>query len=265
VVAAELERELSARQIYERVLANRFQSSVQELALISADRVGREQPLRVHMLWRRYAEGSEEAGDGIVSRTLVRYLEPADLRGTGYLIINKSESPDDQFMYLRSLRRSRRINLRNQTVIGTDLSVEDIVPRELSDATYTRAPDESVDDVGCYVIDAVPVEDANSQYSRFRLYVEPEHYVPLRTRYWDHAGVEVKRLVAPVEKITEIDGVWVPLEARMQHLLDDSYTHLNVVLLTPNPKLPKSMFTQRQLEQRKLRLPDSFTRDAREF
>jgi len=261
----QLDAELSARAIYQRVLANRFHASVQELALVSADRAGREQPLRIQMLWRRYRGDSPESDDGIVSRTLIRYLEPADLRGTGYLIINKSDTPDDQFMYLRSLRRSRRINLRNQTVIGTDLSIEDIVPRELDDARYERVADAYEADTPCYVVDATPVEDANSQYSRFRLYVEPEHFVPVRTRYWDHAGVEVKQLVAPPERITEVDGVWIPVEARMQHLLDDSYTELRVMQLAPNPELPKSFFTQRQLEQRKLRLPASLTRNARAF
>ena len=127
-----LDPTLSARAIYERVLANRFQASAQELALVSADRSGRQQPLRVQMLWRRYEPGSPEADGDVLSRTLIRYLEPADLRGTGYLIINKTETPDDQFMYLRSLRRSRRINLRSQTVIGTDLSVEDGVSLILS-------------------------------------------------------------------------------------------------------------------------------------
>ncbi|MGH0032921.1 MAG: outer membrane lipoprotein-sorting protein [Myxococcota bacterium] len=260
-----LDPELTADAIYEKVLANRFHSSVQEIAMVSADALGREQPLRIQMLWRRYPEGTGDAKNGVQSRTLVRYLEPADLRGTGYLIVDKRDSPDDQFMYLSSLRRSRRINLRNETVIGTDLSVEDIVPREMDDATYERAPDEVYQDTPCYVVEATPVEDANSQYSRFQLTIEPEHFVPLRTRYWDHAGVEVKELVAPPAKITEIDGVWIPLEARMQHLVDGGYTSMDVVRLTPDPDLPKSLFTQRQLEQRKLRLPKKLTKNAREF
>jgi hypothetical protein len=147
-----LDPELSAETIYERVLANRFESSVQELSLISGDRTGREQPLRVQMLWRRYAEGSSEAGKGILSRTLIRYLEPADIRGTAYLVINKSATPNDQFMYLSSMRRTRRINLRSESIIGTDLSVEDIVPRELQDASYLRVPDEQVEGTPCYVV-----------------------------------------------------------------------------------------------------------------
>lgn len=261
----ELDPELSAETIYERVLANRFDSSVQELSLISGDRTGREQPLRVQMLWRRYADGTSEAGKGILSRTLIRYLEPADIRGTAYLVINKSAAPNDQFIYLSSMRRTRRINLRSESIIGTDLSVEDIVPRELEDASYLRVPDEVVDDTPCYVVEATPTEETDSQYQRFLLYIEPEHFVPLRTRYWNHAGVEVKELTAPPGAIREINGVWVPLEASMRHKLEGSYTDLRVVLLSPNPSIPRSLFTQRQLETRKLRLPPSLLRDAVRF
>lgn len=260
-----LDPELSADAIYARVLANRFESSVQELALVSGDRSGREQPLRVRMLWHRYDEGSAESRQGVLSRTLIRYLEPADIRGTGYLVINKSPAPDDQFMYLSSVRRTRRINLRNESIIGTDLSVEDILPRELEDATYLRAPDETVDDTPCYVVEATPLEETHSQYERFLLYIEPEHFIPLRTRHWDRSGVEVKELEAVRDSIREIRGVWLPLEASMTHKLEGSYTKLRIVELTPNPELGKSFFTQRQLEQRKLRLPREVSREAVRF
>jgi hypothetical protein len=246
-----LDPQLDADTLYERVLSNRFESSVQEVELISGDRIGREQGIRLQMLWRRYPEP-----DGsVLSRTLIRYLEPADVRGAGYLVINKQGQPDDQFVYLPSSRRTRRVSLRGETVIGTDLSVEDIVPRELEDASYRRAADDRVAGIPCYAIDATPAPERDSSYSRLRIYVEPEHYVPLRTRYWDRAGVEVKELRAEARTIRPVRGIWMPLEATMRHHLEDSYTRLRVLSLTPDPELPKPYFTQRQLETRRLRLP----------
>jgi hypothetical protein len=256
---------LSADAIYQRVLENRFDASVQELALVSGDRGGHEQALSLQMLWRRYPDASPEGEEGVQSRTLVRYLEPGDMRGAGYLIINKRDDPDDQFMYVKSLRRVRRVSLRNETVIGTDLSVEDIVPREMHDATYARFADGAVQGRSCYVIEAIPRAEADSVYSKFLLYVETLHFVPIRTRYWDRGGVEIKRLDAEAESIREIDGIWVPLRASMRHLLDESWTRLRIELLSPNPDLPKHFFTQRQLQARKLRLPETVMQGARSF
>jgi hypothetical protein len=260
-----LDAALDADSIYERVLANRFDASVHEVVLTSGDRAGRVQLIELQMLWRRYEAAAEDDGNGVLSRSLVRYLEPGDVRGSGYLVINKRQGPDDQFMYMKSMRRIRRVNLSSETVIGTDLSLEDLVPRELDDARVSRAADDTVDGTPCYVIDARPVESVDSAYSRFSLYVEPVHFVPLRTRYFDRAGVEIKELRADARSIREIDGVWMPLEATMRQLQDQTYTKLKVRRLVPNPDLPKRYFSQRQLQARRFHLPDEVMAHAHVF
>ncbi len=249
------EAELTAREIYRRMLRNRFDSAVQELVLVSSDRAGNEQELRMQQLWKRYLEGSKSRGKGILARTIVRYLAPADLRNTGYLVINKRDQPSDQFIYLESQRRVRRINLRNQTVVGTDLAVEDLVPRELDDADYQRAPDAEVGGTPCFVIEATPKPDMESVYSKFQAYIEKQHYVPIRVRYWDLKGVEIKELRSPVESIREIEGVFIPLRATVRHLLDETQTSVTVEVLVPNADLPDRYFTERQLQSKRLRLP----------
>jgi len=246
---------LSADAIYQRVLDNRFDASAQDIAILSGDRAGRTQAIQVKMLWRRYPEATEKGGDGVLSRTLVRYFEPFDLRNTGYLIINKADLPNDQFVYLESMRRVRRISLRSESVIGTDLSVEDIIPKEMDEARYERVADEEVEGTPCYVIDATPTPEAESAYSKLRLYIEGAHFVPLKTRYWDQVGVEVKELTVDPKNIREIEGVWIPLVSRMVQRVDESYTQLELERITPNPDLPKKFFTVRQLESSRLRLP----------
>lgn len=257
-----LDAALTADTIYERVLANRFTSSLSELAMHSGDRGGREQPIGLLLLWRRYGEATPEAAEGVLSRTLVRYTEPSDVRGTGYLVINKKDAPNDQFVYLESMRRTRRVNLRSTGIVGTDFSAEDIVPREMDDADYTRKPDSDVQGTPCYLIEAIPKPAADSQYSRFWIYVESAHYVPLRTRYWDAAGVEIKELLADPGSIREIEGIWLPTASVMRHLPNETYTRLRVVRLAPNPEIPEKFFTQRQLETRRMRLPDAVVEAA---
>jgi len=261
-VPTPLEPGLTADAIYQRALENRFRSAVQDLEIVSGDRAGREQPLRLLMLWKRYPEDTEEARNGVLSRTLVRYLEPADIRGTGYLVINKRDAPNDQFVYFSSMRRTRRINLRSEGVVGTDLSVEDIVPREMEEATYTRMPDERVGGEPCYVIEAIPVPDAHSQYTKLWIYVEGTHFVPLRTRYWDQGGLEIKELSAEQDSIRELGGIWLPIRATMRHLIQETYTELHVARLAPDPDLPKKFFTQRQLESRRMRLPKNLLEEV---
>jgi hypothetical protein len=256
---------LTAREIYSRVLDNRFDSSVQEYVLISTDRASNTQELRIRQMWKRYPEGTKSWEKGVLSRTVLRYLEPSDLRQTAYLIINNRDQPNDQFVYLKSQRRTRRLNLRNETIAGTDLSIEDLVPRELDDAEYTRAPDTEIDGTPCFVVEATPHAEMESNYSRFLLYVEKEHYVPIRIRYWDRKEVEIKEMRSPPASIRLIEHVWVPITATMRHLLEKTQTSMNIDVLVPNPVLPDRFFTERQLHSKRMRLPDDVMEKAQKL
>lgn len=239
---------LSGRDIYDRVLENRFTSVTQDATLSSADRAGREQVTKLRLHWKNYRDDNGDAPRGILSRTLVRYFHPFDIRHSGYLVIQNAGRRNDQFVYFPQRRKVLRVNLRTEAVFGTDFSFEDIVPREAQDATYRRLEDEYLDDVPVFVVEALPTPIADSEYSRFRMYIEKARYVPLRARYWDEAGVEVKELRVDRESISLFAGVWVPMRLTMRHLLHDSSTSLEVTHLEPNPDLPRATFSLPRLE-----------------
>lgn len=237
---------LTGEQIYERVSANRFRAYIQDVSLFSSDRGGSEQETRLTVTWENFRE--KPGSDGVLSKTVVRYTHPFEVRFSGYLIINNRDRVNDQFLYLASRRRIRRVNLRGENLFGTDFSFEDVVPRELEDSTYRRLPDRVVQGVATYVVEAIPRQSVDSEYSRFLLHVDRERFVPLENHYWDAAGVEVKRLRAERESIRDFDGVWMPLRISMQHLLHESETRLVVERVVPNPDLPPTTFDIRRLE-----------------
>lgn len=245
---------LTGRDIYQCVLDNRFESYVQSSLLVSGDRGGATQESRLRMTWRSFREdgdGDDGAGaepEGILSKSLVKYTEPFDLRYSGYLIVNNAGRPNDQFVYLASSRRIRRVNLRREAVFGTDFTFEDIVPREIEDGTYQRLPDTPVQGVSTYVVEVTPKDHAESEYSRFVIHVEKEHCVPLLTRYWDDRGVEVKELSVPAGSVEEQQGVWWPMELTMRNLQLETFTTLRVEELEGNAKLPRKTFDLRRLE-----------------
>lgn len=238
---------LTGKDIYERVLRNRFDAYIQTSSLVSGDRGGAEQQSRLRMTWKNFRE-NDEPTRGVLSKTLVKYTHPFDLRFSGYLIVNNHQRHNDQFVYLNSSRRIRRVNLRGEAVFGTDFTFEDVVPREVEDSTYRRLPDEAIDGIPCFVVEVTPLDHADSDYSRFVVYVEQKHYVPLRTRYWDDREIEVKELTADPASLREFDGVWVPMSTTMRNLQLDTYTSLHIEELEPDPKLRATDFDLRRLE-----------------
>ena len=239
----------SGREIYSRVLENRFESFRQMSRLSSGDRGGREQESRMSMSWQSFRDEEGQPNDGgVLSKTLVKYSHPFELRYSGYLVLSYRDRANDQFVYYPSRRRVVRVSLRSEAVFGTDFSFEDVIPRELEDAEYRRLPDDSIAGTPVFVVAAVPRDHSESEYSQFHVYVEKRTFVPLRTRYWDAAGVEVKELRVQPDSIQEFGGVYVPMRLTMRHLLHDTYTNLVVSELNPNPEFTTSTFAVRSLE-----------------
>ena len=131
-------------------------------------------------------------------------------------------------------------------MFGTDFSFEDLVPREIEDADYTRDADALHEGEPVYVVTAVPKPRANSEYSRFQSYIDPQRWVPLRIRYWNAAGVEVKEL-----RLSELERhakIWVPMRSRMRNLRSQTWTRLDVEQLQPNVEIARRQFDMRALE-----------------
>jgi len=238
----------SGRDIYGCVLDNRFAAYVQEARLVSGDRGANAQESRLRMTWKSWRDEKGEPRAGVLSKTLVRYLHPFDLRFSGYLVINNADRANDQFVYLAASRRIRRVNLRNEAVFGTDFTFEDIVPAEIEDGEYRRLSDARLDGHPVYVVEVTPRPEADSEYSRLVAYVDRERCVPLRTRYWDEKGVEVKELTVPFDAIQTFGDVHWPMRLTMRNLKLGSFTELTVEHLEPDAALADKEFEVRRLQ-----------------
>lgn len=235
---------LTGRQIYERYLDNRqIHAAFQHQKLISTDPGGSTQTSRFWVRWKDYTDHDDKPVDGIYAKTLVRFTEPFDMRNTGFLMIAKEGGKSDQFIYRPSDRRVRRVNMSSGSLMGSDYSFDDIAFHNLEDAEYTRHADEELDGGPVYVVEAIAKPTAHSKYHRTLSYIEREHYVALKVRYWDGDGVEVKLLTAPRSSIKSFDGIWVATYSTMHNLQEDTTSEMIVEDLEPNPELTDRLFS----------------------
>jgi hypothetical protein len=234
---------LSGRDIYQRVLDNKLDTSYIEHRMISTDPGGSEQTLA---FWSRFKDlrSAEKAPDGaVISKTVLKFTSPYDKRDTAYLFIEKKGGADDGYHYSRARTRVSRISPAKESVFGSDFSLDDLaVVRHIDDATYQRLPDEEVQG-GRRVV----TSRSKPAYAKSRLYVDKDRNVPLRTRHWDEADVEVKQLDIPSEKIRQFAGVWIPMESTMHDLSEKTQSVLYLDRVIENPPLADSLFAPQQL------------------
>jgi hypothetical protein len=230
------------------VLRNRFEAFEQDTRLVSGDRGEAAQETRLRLAWKSWRDAGGRPRRGVLSKTRVEYTHPFDLRFSGYLVVHNHERPSDQFVYLATSRRIRRVNLRREAVFGTDFTLEDIVPNELEDGDYERLPDEEVAGRPARVVKVTPKPHVESEYAHWVAAVDRESCVPLRTRYWDGRGNPVKELQAPAARIQRFGDVHWPMELTMRNLQLETWTTLSVEHLEPEAVLDDQRFDVRRLE-----------------
>ncbi|MFT5142255.1 MAG: outer membrane lipoprotein-sorting protein [Rhodothermales bacterium] len=135
----------------------------------------------------------EVEGDG--DKSLNIFDEPRDVSGTAFLSFTHSGSPDDQWLYLPSLKRVKRISSANKSgpFMGSEFAYEDIASQEVAKYTYTFVAESELDGVPVYVIERVPTYD-KSGYTRQVIWYDQAEYRQLKADFYDRKGSLLKTL-----------------------------------------------------------------------
>ncbi len=184
------------------------------------------------------------------SKTLIRFFDPAEVRGVGLLSINQGGTADRQWMYTPAIQRVRRIAAqeRRQRFLGTDFTNEDMAERVIDDFSYTVLSEgELVDGRKTYKIEGRPVSPDKSQYAYVYLWVPVDlPYVVLGEMY-DKQGQ--RQRIYKATSLEKISGIWVARQVEMSSPPDGTKTILMVDDVRFNTGLKEDMFTQQALEK----------------
>src|SRR5688572_3529002 len=92
------------------------------------------------------------------SKSVLRFLAPAEVKGVALLIVNHTDRASDQWMYTPAIGRERRIALqdRSQRFFGTDFSFEDLEERDTDQFDYRLLDEEAMDGAASWKIEARP-------------------------------------------------------------------------------------------------------------
>jgi len=234
---------LTGRDIWERFFENRMHAAVQYMRVISRDPGGGEQLLEFWVRWKDFRDEDKQPVQGVIAKGLIKFKQPDDLRGIGFLmIVNEGRSPD-QFVYTPSTRRVRRVKLRDVGIMGTDYTLEDVSGRDIEEAEYHRLPDDEIDGRPVYVVQATLKPFVNASYRTAKAWIEQEHYVPLRAVYMDENGTPVREAVADYDSIREFNGVWIPTRSELTNLKEKTSTTILVDDLEANPEIGEQLFS----------------------
>src|SRR5437667_11118608 len=112
------------------------------------------------------------------SKSVLRFTEPAEVKGVALLVVNHPDRSSDQWMWTPAINRERRIALqaRSTRFFGTDFSFEDMEERDTNQFDYRLLGEEPIDGAPCWKIQSTPKQTKVSQYTYSYVWIRKDNY-----------------------------------------------------------------------------------------
>lgn len=131
----------------ELTLSGNMQSTV---TLTITEKNGTVRTRKVSMVSKSY---------GGTEKRMIKFIDPADVRGTAMLIIDNKEAQDEMWIYLPALKRTRRVvsSEKGKSFMSSEFSNADMTSGSNADFIISHAPGSGED--SDWIIESKPLND----------------------------------------------------------------------------------------------------------
>jgi hypothetical protein len=220
-----------------------FGNSSVHLQMVLRNKAGKEalRRLTIHTL--------EIPDEALGDRSLVVFDSPPDIAGTGLLTHTKILDPDDQWLYLPSLKRVKRISSVNKSgpFVGSELAFEDFTALELEKFSYQHLGKEPCGELTCDVIERIPRYE-HSGYSRQKAWIDQEVFQVRQVEFFDRKSALLKTL--KLEDYKQYDGgYWRAHKLSMVNHVTGKSTDLTYTAYTFGLEVDEADFSRGALQR----------------
>ncbi|UTW44571.1 outer membrane lipoprotein-sorting protein [bacterium SCSIO 12696] len=182
-----------------------FESSEVELTMVLRNAAGTE--TRRTLLTKTLELADENVGD----KSLILFYTPADVEGTALLSHAQILKPDNQWLFLPALKRTKRISSANKSgpFVGSEFAFEDFTAQELNKFTYKFLREEPCPqdtDLTCDVVERYPAYK-KSGYKKQVSWTDQKDFQVRQVEFYDRRGDKLKTLTLENYKLYE-GNIW---------------------------------------------------------
>jgi hypothetical protein len=127
------------------------------ISLTITEKGGSTRSRIISMTTKSYADGLE--------KRIIKFIEPADVRGTSMLVVDNKNSADEMWIYLPALKKTRRIvtSEKGKSFMSSEFSNADMTSPTISDFTHKHLEKSGTNNQ--WIIESTPVnEDKADEY-----------------------------------------------------------------------------------------------------
>ena len=182
------------------------------------------------------------------TKTLIRFIAPADSKGTGLLTHEKKGGSESRWLYLAETRQVKQIGggSKSASFKGSELTYEDLSTETLDKYEYKRVGEAKVGGHDCWQVQAIPKFEG-SGYSKMLSYYDKKTSVVRKAEFYDKAGKLLK--VATTTKYKKVQGKWRPGHSECSNVQTKRKTIMKMGNYKLGIRLSPKLFTVSQLQK----------------
>src|SRR5574344_1146152 len=134
---------------------------------------------------------------GEVSKMMMKFIEPAEVRGTTLLIFDYENKDDDMWIYMPALRKTRRIvsSDKGKNFMGSEFTNADMSKPNLDEFNYKLLGEETIDEKPSWKVEATCKTETIAEQNGFSKrisFIEKGNYLAYKIEYFDLKGELLK-------------------------------------------------------------------------
>lgn len=235
--------------VYKTFTVNKMEGSESLSRLIIKDAKGRVRERKTTMATKLYDNGKTE-------KKIIRFLEPADVKGTGILTFDYQDGEDAMWIYMPALRKTRRIvsSEKGKSFMGSEFTNADMVMPTVEDFSYKMIKNtEKIDGVDCWCVEMTAKnEDLADEYGylKRRAWIAKNDFVIRKAEVYDINNELLKIMeVKEVKMIDTKNKKYQPLHLEIKNVQNNRISILKFEKIIFNPKVKDEYFSTTYLEK----------------
>ena len=215
------------------------------LRLTITEKSGSERNRTISMTTKSFADGLE--------KRLVRFMEPADVRGTAMLIVDNRNSADEMWIYLPALKKTRRIvsSEKGKSFMSSEFTNADMSRPNLDDFTYTLLGEETINGKICWKVEALTKSrEMESEYGFKRRvsYIEKSTYLIQKSELYDRTD-KLNKVMTLGDYRKQSNGLYFSYQMEMKNVQSNRRSEMKVKSFQLGSKLNENSFAVSSLEK----------------
>jgi hypothetical protein len=197
----------------------------------------------ITMTTKSFSEGLE--------KRFIKFIEPADVRGTSMLVIDNKNKADEMWIYLPALKKTRRIvsSEKGKSFMSSEFSNADMSSPTLSDFTNRHTANSGSGNQ--WIIESIPVDEDKADeygYSKKVSYISTDKYIVKKMEFYNFDNELFKTIeIKSIHPLS--DGKYLIRNMIANNLSNNRKSEIVFSNIEENTKVDDSFFSVQNLQR----------------